>query len=96
MNSSNYYTWIFFCLSGKNVSVIIPVKGKKDQFIITMERDLMLITWDGESDELSKIEKLHEVDKNTTNVFNDGKADPAGRLWIGKNIFKSRKLTSMY
>lgn len=69
---------------GKNVSVIIPVKGKRGQFVITMEKELVLVTWDGESDKPSKIEKLIEVDSGTKNVFNDGKADPTGRLWIGK------------
>lgn len=49
-----------------------------------MERDLVLITWDGESDKPSKMEKLYEADVGTSNVFNDGKADPSGRLWIGK------------
>lgn len=69
---------------GKNVSIIIPVKNKKDQFVITLERELVLVTWDGESSKPSKIEKLQEVDKGSSNVFNDGKADPSGRLWIGK------------
>lgn len=48
-----------------------------------MERDLVLITWDGVSSKPTKIEKLLEVDQGTSNVFNDGKADPSGRLWIG-------------
>lgn len=50
-----------------------------------MERELVVVTWDGVSSKPSKIEKLHEVDQGTTNVFNDGKADPSGRLWIGKS-----------
>ncbi|XP_057671783.1 regucalcin-like [Diorhabda carinulata] len=68
---------------GKNVSIIIPVKGKKDQFVITLERELMLVTWDGVSPKPSKMVKLLEVDQNTKNVFNDGKCDPSGKLWIG-------------
>lgn len=57
-----------------------------------MERDLVLVTWDGESTKPSKIEKLHEVDKGTGNVFNDGKADPSGRLWIGRTLFEPDNL----
>ncbi|XP_072381101.1 regucalcin-like [Diabrotica undecimpunctata] len=68
---------------GKNVSVIIPVKGKKDQFVVSLERELMLVTWDGLSQKPSKMEKILEVDPNTKNVFNDGKCDPSGKLWIG-------------
>ncbi|CAH1118004.1 unnamed protein product [Phaedon cochleariae] len=68
---------------GKNVSVIIPIQGKKDQFVISLERELAIVTWDGESSRPSKVETLLEVDQNTKNVFNDGKCDPSGRLWIG-------------
>nr|XP_023014141.1 regucalcin-like [Leptinotarsa decemlineata] len=69
---------------GKNVSIIIPVKGKTDQFVISLERELVVVTWDGESDKPSKVEKLYEVDKDIKkNVFNDGKCDPSGRLWTG-------------
>lgn len=83
MIKSVFYLIFIHNSLGKNVSVIIPVKNQSDQFVITMEKEIVIITWDGESTKPSKIEKLHEVDEGTSNVFNDGKADPFGRLWIG-------------
>lgn len=77
---------ITICFTGTdNVSIIIPVEGAKDKFIISLGRKLAVVTWDGESEEVSNIEILGQLespdseDKN----FNDGKADPTGRLWVG-------------
>lgn len=45
---------------------------------------MVAVTWDGESPTVSKIEKLAEIDNKEgclDNRINDGKADPAGRLW---------------
>lgn len=71
-----------------NVSLIVPVKGKKDQFIVTLDQKVAKVTWDGELPQVSNIEILYEVDKGTKNVFNDGKCDRSGRLWAGKELFK--------
>ncbi|KAJ8967887.1 hypothetical protein NQ314_002592 [Rhamnusium bicolor] len=68
---------------GKNVSFIIPVQGKNDQFVISTDREITLITWDGESEEVSNLQKLYEVDENIETAINDGKCDPSGRLWAG-------------
>ncbi|KAJ8973399.1 hypothetical protein NQ317_006465, partial [Molorchus minor] len=57
--------------------------GKDDQFVISVERQLVLIEWDGESPDVKVLKFLYEVDANTNNVFNDGKTDPFGRLWAG-------------
>lgn len=63
--------------------------GKDNQYVIGLGREISIVTWDGVSDKVSKLEKLVEVE-NTPGVdgnrFNDGKADPCGRLWAGKNI----------
>ncbi|CAH1130548.1 unnamed protein product [Ceutorhynchus assimilis] len=67
----------------KPISVVVPVKGKRDQFVVTVERTVQLITWDGKSEKPSKIEKLAEVDEGTENRLNDGKCDPSGKLWMG-------------
>lgn len=72
-------------LDGK-VSIIIPVEGEKDKFAVTIDRKLTKITWDGISDKVSNIEILGEVEtapETQNNRFNDGKADPTGRLWVG-------------
>jgi len=65
------------------VSLIIPVKGKKNEFIISLDRSLVLINWDGESNKVTIIKKLYEVDQGTTHIFNDGKCDKTGRIWSG-------------
>ncbi|XP_063241866.1 regucalcin-like isoform X1 [Bacillus rossius redtenbacheri] len=74
-------------LGGGNLSIVIPVEGKKNQFVITLERNIAVLTWDGNSPKPEKLEIISSVEKletkcPTTN-FNDGKADPVGRLWAG-------------
>lgn len=69
------------------MSLIIPVAGTKDKFLISQDQDLVIVTWDGVSPKASKIEKIAEGDTVPGlegNRFNDGKADPSGRLWVGK------------
>lgn len=63
----------------------MPVKNQKNRFVISLEREISVITWDGTSEKVSKIEKIAEVDHKTQNRLNDGKCDPRGRLWAGKN-----------
>ncbi|CAG9859543.1 unnamed protein product [Phyllotreta striolata] len=68
------------------VSLIVPVKGEPNKFLVSIGRELAVVTWDGESEKASKIEKLCEVDNDPEtkdNRFNDGKCDPAGTLWAG-------------
>ncbi|XP_028147046.1 uncharacterized protein LOC114340496 [Diabrotica virgifera virgifera] len=73
--------------SGKNVvSLILPVKGQKDRFVVSVNRTLVIVTWDGVSDIVTNVEKIIEVDTETeliNNRFNDGKCDPSGRIWAG-------------
>ncbi|KAJ8944494.1 hypothetical protein NQ318_011752 [Aromia moschata] len=68
---------------GKKTSFIIPVQGKTDQFVISIDRQIALIKWDGESTNILILEILYEVDNNTDNTLNDGKCDSVGRLWAG-------------
>lgn len=66
--------------------MIIPVEGQKDKFLIAVGRDLNVVTWDGESTKVSKMEKIYEIDntpETVNNRFNDGKCDASGRLWAG-------------
>nr|CAD7464211.1 unnamed protein product [Timema tahoe] len=74
-------------VDGGLVSLVIPIEDKKNQFIITVGRNLSILTWDGKSDTPTKVEHLHTVDteeeKADFSVFNDGKVDPTGRLWAG-------------
>nr|XP_022906695.1 regucalcin [Onthophagus taurus] len=73
-------------IEGGPVSLLVPVEGHSDLFLISIGRKLAVITWDGVSEKPSKIETLIEVENEPEtrgNRFNDGKADPAGRLWAG-------------
>ncbi|XP_074040648.1 regucalcin-like isoform X2 [Leptinotarsa decemlineata] len=70
-------------IGNHNVSIIIPIKDKKDNFVITVDRSVSTITWDGESNTVLNLKKLYEVDHGTDHVFNDGKCDSSGRLWSG-------------
>lgn len=69
------------------VTLILPIKGEKDKFIVSLDRKLLIVTWDGSSEKPSNIEKLYEVEDDQkellTNRFNDGKCDPSGRIWAG-------------
>lgn len=68
------------------MSLIIPVEGEKNKFVVTIGRQLVTLKWDGESDKVTEITKIGEVDDQSDtldNRFNDGKCDPTGRLWAG-------------
>lgn len=64
------------------MTLIIPVEGQKDKFLISIGKQLVVVTWDGESDKVSKIEPLVTVESE--GALNDGKCDATGRLWAGK------------
>lgn len=76
----------WFLLGSEPVSLIVPVQNQKDKYIVTIKRKIAIVTWDGQSDKVSNIEILGEVEdtpETKDNRFNDGKADPTGRLWLG-------------
>ncbi|XP_046616189.1 regucalcin-like isoform X1 [Neodiprion virginianus] len=66
-----------------SVSFAVPVEGTKDKFVIGYGKKFAVLTWDGVSIDPTKVDILVEVDSGTINIFNDGKADPSGRLWSG-------------
>lgn len=68
------------------MTLVVPVEGSDDRFLISIGRKLAVVTWDGISSKVSSTEVLLEVENEpgyTNNRFNDGKADPVGRLWAG-------------
>ncbi|EFA03135.1 regucalcin [Tribolium castaneum] len=70
----------------KQPTFIIPVQGKSGQFIISLDKELAIINWDGQSDKFSIVRKLCVADGGpgtAQNKFNDGKCDSSGRLWAG-------------
>lgn len=75
-----------YLLGPEPVTLIVPVEGQKDKYLITIKRKIAVVTWDGVSDQVSNIEILGEVENTPSTIdnrFNDGKADPTGRLWLG-------------
>ncbi|XP_013166226.1 PREDICTED: regucalcin-like isoform X2 [Papilio xuthus] len=74
----------------EHVSFIIPIEGKKDHFLGGMKRNIVEIEWNGENDTARVVRVVAEVDTDKpSNILNDGKADPRGRLVTGTLGFKS-------
>lgn len=70
----------------KMSSFIIPVTGSSDRFVISLERDIGILTWNGIDSTPTSIEIVGTVDSEPgfeNNRMNDGKADPLGNLWAG-------------
>ncbi|XP_053604924.1 regucalcin-like isoform X2 [Plodia interpunctella] len=66
------------------VSFIIPVEGKPDYYVVSLERRFVVVHWDGQNNsEVKIVKELFEVDQQTKNYINDGKVDPRGRLYAG-------------
>ncbi|GFG33757.1 hypothetical protein Cfor_05109 [Coptotermes formosanus] len=71
---------------GDQVSFVIPLEGSKDKFVISVGRNIAIMTWDGESSTPAEVKYVCSVDNEKevqNNTLNDGKADPTGRLWSG-------------
>lgn len=67
---------------GSSVSLIIPIRGQKNKFLLGKEEELVIISWDGESDKISVVKNI-DIKSDPGTIFNDGKCDSTGRLWIG-------------
>jgi pyruvate kinase len=66
------------------ISFIIPVEDSDNKFVIGAGLKVVLIRWDGRSQEAQPELILGEVDlSKPDNRFNDAKADRKGRLWLG-------------
>ncbi|KAF4517485.1 hypothetical protein B566_EDAN004524 [Ephemera danica] len=62
------------------VSLAIPVNGSSDELVVT--RGLEILVFDVTTGNVTR--QLGQVDQDKPgNRFNDGKADPRGRLWAG-------------
>ena len=80
------------------ISFIIPVDNTNDQFIVGAGKKIVLIKWDGRSEQAMVIKTVGEVEQNMVeNRFNDAKCDPSGtffggtmRIEIGNDIFEKR------
>ena len=63
-----------------------------DKFVVGIDRNVALVTWDGKSSVVENIKYLCEVDNDiTSNRLNDGKCDRYGRLWTGEFLNVKQK-----
>ncbi|KAJ3654204.1 hypothetical protein Zmor_013408 [Zophobas morio] len=69
----------------KQASFVIPVDGKKNEFVISQGNELAIISWDGESDNIKIVQNICGVETSTETPksFNDAKCDSLGKLWAG-------------
>jgi len=66
------------------VSLVVPVQGQPNKYIISTERDVSVMEWDGKSSKPTSVKRLYTVDDHCkTNRINDGKCDFKGRLVAG-------------
>uniref|UniRef100_U5EWT8 Regucalcin n=1 Tax=Corethrella appendiculata TaxID=1370023 RepID=U5EWT8_9DIPT len=67
------------------VGFVTPVQGTDDEFVIGADQKFIHIKWDGISNEVNVVKILAELNSENEieNRFNDGKADPKGRLYAG-------------
>eukprot|EP00094_Tigriopus_californicus_P001429 TCALIF_01384-PA protein Name:"Similar to rgn Regucalcin (Xenopus laevis)" AED:0.11 eAED:0.12 QI:21/0.5/0.33/1/0/0/3/0/291 len=71
-------------IPGESISLIVPIEGQDDEFVISRGRTLSILKWTPGSDDYQIIRDLHEVDASQPkNRLNDGKCDAKGRLWAG-------------
>ena len=69
------------------IGFAVPVEGKENTFVAGLKKRVVLVTWDGKSEQPQLVENLFEVQKDVKKDYlriNDGKADPTGRVWAGE------------
>lgn len=81
-----HYVYTAKIKNRNHTSVVIPIRGKKNQFAVAIGRNIEIIYWDGYSKEAEVIRTVINIEPGdfySTNVFNDAKADPCGRFFGG-------------
>lgn len=73
-------------ITEKQSSFIIPVKNSLNQFVITQDNEISILTWEGDFSKIDKLVDVIEEDGRTKNNLNDGKCDSNGRLWTGNQL----------
>lgn len=68
----------------KPVGFIVPVEDRDDEFVVGVGREVLIIRWNGTSNEATIVRVLAEVDESQPkNRINDGKCDLNGELFFG-------------
>ena len=72
----------------KQPSFIIPVEGKINEFVISQGNELVVVFWDGETEDVKILQNISKVATSVEipNYFNDAKCDSSGRLWTGNEL----------
>lgn len=68
------------------VAVVVPVDGTTDKLVAGVGKDVVLVEWNGDTDEAEvPVKVLCSLDSAQTQTrINDGKVDSTGRFWLGK------------
>ncbi|XP_076042844.1 regucalcin-like isoform X2 [Oratosquilla oratoria] len=72
--------------TGPTTTIIIPVEGLTDHYVITIGRSIAVIEWKPSDPDQHSVKPkvlLHFDAHSPINYFNDGKCDAKGRLWAG-------------
>ncbi|XP_042859956.1 regucalcin-like [Penaeus japonicus] len=73
-------------VEGGPVTLVVPCMGRKDSFVVSVGRDLAVVTWNDPTKDcvVTQYTTVASVDPTREgNRFNDGKCDDFGRLWAG-------------
>jgi gluconolactonase len=71
-------------IAQERVTLVVPVQGQENKYVIGVGRTLQLMDWDGRSATPTSLTTMYTVEpENPGNRWNDGKCDTRGRLWAG-------------
>ncbi|CAL8113459.1 unnamed protein product [Orchesella dallaii] len=77
------------------VSMVMPVQGQENRYVIGVGKTLQLMEWDGRSTTPTSLTTMFTVEPDNPGIsFNDGKCDTKGRLWAG--TFSAQPIASLY
>lgn len=66
------------------ISLVAPIADQPNKYLITIDRTVQVMEWDGKSPTPTSLKHFATVDEHCkTNRINDGKCDRKGRLWAG-------------
>lgn len=71
------------------MSVVIPIQGRPEWFIIGHGDWVQYLKWDGRNDSTTVLQPMANIGPLIPGArINDGKTDNRGRFWVGKYIHK--------